>query len=557
MSLADVVPITAARKSPPKVQQRPKSAQEAYIASYMPPEAGTDWQAPMERLICRRFLTMSPKEKAAQTIKATLLDFEGKAGSTFIRSTDERAWIWSEDKQKILPIDFRHKPFTHWASNKYGLLPTDGTARMVVSDLAAHVMKCGDLRTIRRFSYYDKDAHVLYLSRYDGTSYRIDGDKIEVVPNGDGALFLDDEGGVPTEALIPILHGGPPDLIWKELIDDLHFATSETSGMSADAQKRLLMVWLCATAFPDLIAAKPILLVMGSAGSGKSSTIQRFQRLILGRDRSQIVTQQGEENFGTTILRESIALLDNVDNQVQWLQDALAAYTTSGSWTKRKLYTDDEVVYLQPHAFITIATKNPATFRRDDLADRSILIELARRAGSVGGIGLDALLGRVTELRPRLYGEYLWYLNRIVRELKQVRESDDAPIQHRMADFARFAHIAGRVLGFDRGQVEAALGQQVTGRLQLTSDGDVLLEVLDRWLDINNGRQISPGTLYAELNHLALSLHLTFYKNLRTLVDRLRRPDEALRALCDVTAIETRDAHTGGRHTLYEIRRKA
>ena len=140
------------------------------------------------------------------------------------------------------------------------------------------------------------------------------------------------------------------------------------------------IVWIFALALPDMMPTKPILLLEGAMGSGKTAAVQLLQYALMGESRPMILQRNKEDDFGVLLLRSPIALFDNTDSYIDWVPDAICAYTTAGVWNKRRLYTDDESMVIKPHAFIAIASKNPASFRREDVADSCVILRLVRRS---------------------------------------------------------------------------------------------------------------------------------------------------------------------------------
>ena len=448
---------------------------------------------------------------------------ETHAGSQFI-CADGKPWLFDAFARKIYEISLKDDGFAHFLTNKYGLLRVDRIAQQVTHALAAQTMHAGDARELRRYSYYSSAEKALYLSRYNGTAYRLDGNEIQVVPNGTGVLFIDDDGGIPVEADI-----GNHGILFDRLVNDIQFVKETDSGTTPATQRHLFTLWLFATGIPDLFPTKPLLLVTGDKGAGKTTALQRAQLVIHGRDVVQSVGQRGEDDFGVTILRKPIAILDNVDKPIDWLPDALCAYATGGSWTRRALYTNTGQVEIKPYAFIALATKNPATFKRDDVADRCIVLRLDRRAAHDGYLSLHRIRESLIADRPKLYGEWLFYMNRIISEYKKDRPAKTTT--HRLADFAENAELIGRAIGLDDTVVDGLLNAAQYERESIVIEGDPFVDVTDKWLDIttNVGREIAgEDKLFEELHTVAVFRRLPFYKSIRTMTARLRESDAAL-----------------------------
>ena len=429
-----------------------------------------------------------------------------------------RPYLWDGVDHSIYEIASKSDRWSAYVYGRYRLIPSEQLTRHVTTMLAGHALAHGESATARRFTYFDKDELVLYVSDYDGHSYRLDGsDEVRLVDNGTAVMFFDDDGGKHVQDPEIGQHG---ELV-PTLLGDLEFAGTTAGGMTAEDQKRLLAVWMHAIAFNELLPAKPVLIAEGSPGSGKTSMLQRIQYALHGVHRARSLGKDDEADFGVTLMRSPIALIDDVNGYIEWLQNALCAYVTGAGWSRRKKYSDDEEVVIQPRAFLAFASKNPVTFRRDDIADRSIIVRMERREAS-GFRPLSSLLESIDANRSRLFGEWLWNLNRIVRRIRA--GMPDPPTAYRMADFARLAMVVGEVLGFSADDMSSTLEAAQAEREAFLWETDPLPDLLGKWVktDANSSREIPPMDLFRELSELAEKNRITFYKKVDQLVRRLR-----------------------------------
>lgn len=350
--------------------------------------------------------------------------------------------------------------------------------------------------------------------------------------------------GRPVDPLI-----GPHGVLLPTLIDGLEYVERTEGGLDRDQQRMALAIWMFAIAFPDLQPSKPMLLVEGTKGAGKSLSVQLIMLALLGNTHTHIVGKADERDFGVQLLRKPICLLDNTDSFVDWLQDSLCSYATSGEWTRRKLYTDDGNHLVKPHSFIAIASKNPITFKRDDVADRCLILRLDRRTVNTPA---GVLVANVEATRGLLFGEWLYYLNQIVAAIRAggLACGSQAAATHRMADFAFLAHVIGVVLGYTSEAIDAMLDGIQAEREVLAQEGDPLFDLLDKWLEHtpNVGRQIRAADLHNELAILAKLNNRSYYKSASTLAQKLRNPQ--LSKHFEIRQVGTRDGFK-----IYEIRR--
>lgn len=487
-----------------------------------------------------------------QSVWGYILAVEITEGTSFLYTKEHNMYVCLGLNRQIFPIFANGLGSDGWHAylhQRYGLAENEGAAKIVYSLLKHYIISQGDRVEMRRFVVYNPQTNCLYMSNYDGSMWKLDGDEPpQLIANGDDKIFFaDDDNGAPC----PDMDYGLHNLLFDSLTD-LAFTETALGGITPDQQRKILIVWMLMLAFPDLMPTKPMLIVEGSPGAGKTAATQLVQTALMGKTKAMIVQRNKEDDFGVTLMRSPIAVLDNLDSYIDWIPDAVCAYATAGHWVKRKLYSNDTEHIIQPHAFIAVASKNPASFRREDVVDRSLIIRLERRASFTP---MQALVKNVQDNRPKLLGEYLYYVNQILAELAITGPNIIAGETHRMADFAAFARIVARVCDWDPDEISHILDAIQSERDAFVNEEDPLSAVLEEWLNNpakqgpkNLGREISANVLFYELEAHATKLHTTFYKTPRLLTQKLRSPHLA-------KDFRVEEVASGG-HRLYRIWRR-
>lgn len=457
-----------------------------------------------------------------------VLETETVCGTQFlVTQPDGALYVVLGETNEVIPLPRSGRGGDRWHSyfhSVYGYGEREEQARFCYDSLRSHCIEHGTRVELRRFAVYDRRTRTVYLSNYNGRMWKLDGENVERVPVGeDGIFFADDDPGVTVEPEVAN-HG-----VLLDRLTNINFAPMGLSGITPEQQRMAFIVWIFALALPDMMPTKPILLLEGAMGSGKTAAVQLLQYALMGESRPMILQRNKEDDFGVLLLRSPIALFDNTDSYIDWVPDAICAYTTAGVWNKRRLYTDDESMVIKPHAFIAIASKNPASFRREDVADRCVILRLERRSEFSS---FKALVQGIKDDRPRLFGEYLWYLNRIVAVL---REDGDALLSqdetHRMADFAALARVVGRVLDWPEGTVDELMLALQGERDAFINEEDPLLDVLEKWIAYrprggvgNVGREVTAVQLATELDTLAQAMQIPWKHTQRTIAQKIRSP---------------------------------
>jgi hypothetical protein len=517
--------------------------------------SGTPPQQPPMTVALTRFTVYTIRHNKALKTRDAMIraifnyiwdtEIRNSQGSLILSLPEKRCYLQSGLTNQLYEISSKDENFTSYLWYRYGILETEQVTKHTVSALKSYCRVLGRIREVRRFTFFDQKTEVLYVSNYDGSCWKVDGTGFEKVPNGSGnGIFIDDDGGVPVQDPVIGYHGK----LLPTLVDGVQFVESTQGGMTRAQQRLALAVWIFAIAFPDLMPAKPMLLCEGEKGSGKSVLVQLVQRAVHGKQKTHQISKNDEKDFGVQILRSPICLLDNMDAFVDWLQDTLAAFTTGEGWTRRKLYTDDQEVEVKPQSFIAITSRNPMSFKRDDVADRCVILRLERREHNQA---LSLLFKKVYDERPALFGEWLWFLNEIVKLIhtgKLTEYAKNSP--HRMADFAALAHVIGDVLGVSNDEVSEMLDAMQAERDVLVTEGDPLVDLLDRWLENqgNIGRQVIATDLHRDLSEIAKRYSRSFYKSPATLAQKLRA--QTLQKQFDVRIVGQR-----GNAKVYEFRR--
>jgi hypothetical protein len=152
------------------------------------------------------------------------------------------------------------------------------------------------------------------------------------------------------------------------------------------------------------------------------------------------VEESEESNFWPCCDAGGIYTLDNADTKCRWLADALANAATDGCSERRKLYTNRETVILRARAWLCVTTANPTFAADSGLADRLLLLRMARRAEETSDAALTAEI-----LANRNAG-----LSHVAATLqKALADTGPTPggLNARHPDFAAFAVKIGRALG--------------------------------------------------------------------------------------------------------------
>jgi len=217
------------------------------------------------------------------------------------------------------------------------------------------------------------------------------------------------------------------------------------------------------------------LCLAGEIGSGKTRLAKANAEFYGVPFVAQKVEESKEDDFWPCADAGGLFTLDNADTKCRWLADALANAATDGCQQRRKKYKDSETVILRARAWLCVTTANP-TFASDaGLADRLLLVRMARRdneATSDATLTDEILANRDAGLSH-------------VAEILRAALADTTPtlagLNKRHPDFAAFAVRIGRALGRET-EIVSALRQAEQDKSAFCMENDSIATALLTYL---------------------------------------------------------------------------
>ena len=375
----------------------------------------------------------------------------------------------------------------------------------VINIMATEARQRGEETEVHHFAFYNSNINVLYLDLGRGRMLRLDGRDIVETDNGsEGVLFL------PAPRFEPwsYVPDAPKGLLSRTLFGSLRF-DGEDSPYTSEEQQILALTWLLSIAFESIQPTKPIALAKGPAHSGKSALFRRIGMLLYGQDfQMDKLRQEGENDFYVAVTNAPFVALDNVDQPIRWLNDALATVATGMQITKRELYKTNASAYFKARAFVAVTARTPR-FRRDDVAERLLIFHMDR---------LDemkreyALHQEIASQRDELLSGYAQMLNGVVN----TTEYGASVTFLRLADFADIASRIGVSLNVAE-EMSAILGKLQKSQYTFAIEEDPLLTLLEEWLSRegpagvpNEGTELASADLFSELRELAEELKMNW-----------------------------------------------
>ena len=221
----------------------------------------------------------------------------------------------------------------------------------------------------------------------------------------------------------------------------------------------------------------PILSFTGEQGSAKS-TGEKVIKGITDPSTAPLRSLPKEtRDLAITSMNQFVLAYDNLSNIPGCMSDALCRQATGSGFATRTLYSDDEETIID--------TKRPImlngidnVIRRHDLADRSIIINLAVIADEKRISEAD-FWGDFDDDSPEILGAILDAVSCSLRNHKNVR----LPRVPRMADFAIWVTAAESVLGWEDGTFLKAYSINRREVTSMTLDADQVGTAVKAFMD--------------------------------------------------------------------------
>jgi len=341
-------------------------------------------------------------------------------------------------------------------------------------------------RKVVRVSFWDARGRVLYVSRFDGVVYRIDGERVAEEGNGENVLFDDNQFWSPYT----------PKPATDQPLDHLVYLLPNWVGDRA-VYGVAFKAWLVSTFFVELCPTRPILVFIGEKGSGKSMTLRMALRYLFGPYGEVSGVPDKPDGFTAAAAASHILVIDNLDDPVMWLRDKLARLATGAVDDYRKLYTSNEAGQVRYRCWLACTSRNPDTLRRDDLADRLLILPVDRIDDGKQTTE-RFFLELTTHFRDTWWGDLLEVLSKVVHEIRQAELSTASSL--RMGDWESLGRLVARLEGREaewRRFIDGLKGAQS----DLLLDLEPICDALERWRTQpgHAGWKVTVPEFYAEL----------------------------------------------------------
>lgn len=186
-----------------------------------------------------------------------------------------------------------------------------------------------------------------------------------------------------------------------------------------DREWLVIMAYIISLYVPDI--PKPLLVLSGDNGSGKTLTARRIVELVeCSSLESGLPLIKNDQELMRLANKNAILMLDNLSNISVSLSDDLCRISTGASLAKRSLFTDDDDWFCEVCRPVIITGIPSTLIEREDTLDRTIPVKVSRISETKRKTQ-SKLDTEFTKLKPYLLGSIYNILSKALKLLPSVK----------------------------------------------------------------------------------------------------------------------------------------
>ena len=240
-------------------------------------------------------------------------------------------------------------------------------------------------------------------------------------------------------------------------------------NISGNSQSMLILGWLIGCFMPE--APKPMLVIQGEQGSGKSFLASMLRSLVDPVKADKTSLPSSERDLYVQAQNNYVLSFDNQRTLHKRHSDWLCRMVTGGGYSTRRLYTNNEEEVFSVTRPIILNGITQIT-DQPDLIDRSIFINTPVIEANSRKPEKE-LLNSLKSLKPMILGKIYCALSASLRN----KNKKYGPLP-RMADFAKFVSGAEEELGWEKDSFVDAMNANRMEALEEMNEYDSLLSLI-------------------------------------------------------------------------------
>jgi energy-coupling factor transporter ATP-binding protein EcfA2 len=403
---------------------------------------------------------------------------------------------------------------------------------MVDAEVRLRIVRDAPFVNVHTRTYWDVVTKQLFVNLGGPEVYIIGGkDKIETSHNGEcGYMFVTREDG---RYIVPDFTEHID--CWKYLVNDISFTQSSDAPAKPEEQRELLKAWILSFFFQEIMPTKPILSLIGQAGSGKTTAIRRILRILEHPSADVLgIPTDKQDAFRSSIEKHRLLVIDNLEKSgAWWMVDMLNKLSTGNHIEVRKLYKTNETHTIIPRCYVAITAVN-IPFNDETLFSRLLVLNTERLAEPLPE---NLLQRQIKEHGPAIWADLLRKLGEIVDIIAEDAKIK-APTKSRLVDFTVFCERIKHSSCINGESLYKGLLSMVDSQLRQLQESSQAIFLLSEWISLRPTEAAEWRTfvqLFDILQNMATARRINFpwksaqslYRHFNTLEDKLKQEYQA------------------------------
>ncbi|HET7285043.1 MAG TPA: hypothetical protein VFI70_10190 [Nitrososphaeraceae archaeon] len=285
----------------------------------------------------------------------------------------------------------------------------------------------------------------------------------------------------------------------REYPDDIFDRFINLINVKTEDSKLLLKCYIIALLFPDI--PKAILMLHGEPNSAKTTLLELIKMLIDPCSTRTLTCRNENDELAQLFSHNYLPYFDNLSYISDRMSDAFCRAVTGDSFSKRKLYTDNDDIFYTFMRCIGFSGVNLAA-SKSDLLDRSLIIEL-ERIPSDSQRQIKKIWKDFNEIKPQLLG----YIFDILAKVLSMRQTSHIDVKGlpRLADWAEACELISRCLGYKDNQFIEAFRRNVKLQNEAAVEDSAIAQTIISFMEGKEMWQGTPTELLGLLETVASS----------------------------------------------------
>lgn len=416
-------------------------------------------------------LSRMPPFKKIEAVVGRVWDDLNEYGSV-VRTVAGAVYWYCEEDHLLTQFET-----TDWSVNllkRYGI-GCDSFSYVCEKQITRYALSKARIVDVHNRTFWDFEQSILWISLGGPNVYKLTGSGIQTANNGEcGLMFKTSPDG---KYILPDWNNAGN--VWASLVDDLSFNTTDEAKSNPQEQRELMKSWILSFFFQEVMPTKPILVMLGAPGSGKTTAMRRVLRVLESPDAEvNELVQDKQDSMRVSIERHRLLVLDNLERtESRWIVDVLNRISTGAEIEIRQLYKTNDSHAIRPKCSVAL-TAVSMPFSDETLFSRLLPLSMSRL---VAPVPEHLIQRRLAAALPGIWADLLNKLDVVVMALRS-DTSTTAPINSRLADFTIFCKHIANCSAVDGKTLMMGLRRLVDSqRLEMASSSP-FMAALEDWL---------------------------------------------------------------------------